>query len=250
MSKTLKILQLYPREMNIYGDNGNMQILKKRAELYGFDVDITTYNIGDNMQNLREADIILGGGGQDSGQTKIASDLQKIAPEIRALAASGIPMLLICGMYQLFGESFRTRDGDEIFGVELFDVKTVAGDNRLVGDIIIQTDFGEIFGYENHSGATILQENQAAFGEILKGFGNNGNDKSEGARSFNSFGSYLHGPILSKNPNFADEIIRLAIERKFDQKTLQARDEDSAVELKKIDDLAKKAREILRKHSH
>ena len=248
MSKLLKIVQLYPREMNIYGDHGNAQVLKKRAELYGFDVEIAAHEIGNSAkETLQTADILLGGGGQDSGQALILGDLQKNGQVIRELAADGLPMLMVCGLYQLFGNIFRTQNGDEMTGISVFDAETVAGDKRLIGNIILQTDFDEIVGYENHSGLTTLQNGQAAFGEVTKGAGNNCQDKTEGARSFNVFGSYLHGPILPKNPKFADELIRLAAERKFEQKVLKPRDEQAAEELKKLDEIAEKARQIVMK---
>jgi len=243
--KTLKIVQLYPREMNIYGDHGNAQVLKKRAELYGFDVEIAAHEIGDNArETLQTADILLGGGGQDSGQALILADLQKNGQVIRELAADGLPMLMICGLYQLFGNRFLAQNGDEMDGISVFDAETVAGEKRLIGNIILQTDFGEIVGYENHSGLTTLQNGQMPFGEVYKGAGNNSRDITEGARSFNVFGSYLHGPILPKNSKFADELIRLAAERKFEQKVLKPRDEQAAEELKKLDEISEKACKI------
>ncbi len=246
--KSLKTLQLYPREMNIYGDHGNAQVLKKRAELYGFDVEILAHEVGDDARKtLQTADLILGGGGQDSGQSSILADLQKNGKILRQMAADGLPMLVICGLYQLFGRNFRTQNGDEMAGISIFDAETIAGDKRLIGNIILQTDFGEVIGYENHSGLTTLQNGQTAFGEVIKGAGNNGRDQTEGARNFNVLGSYLHGPVLPKNPLFADELIRLAAERKFEQKSLKPRDENAAAELKKLDILATKAREVAMK---
>lgn len=242
--RILKIVQLYPREMNIYGDRGNAQVLARRGELYGFATEIASFEIGGDAKILRGADIILGGGGQDSGQNLIAKDLQKNGGELRDLAQSGVAMLMICGLYQLFGKFFRANNGEKMAGIGVFDAETVAGERRLIGNIVIAADFGKIVGYENHSGLTTLGENQAAFGRVAKGAGNNDRDKTEGARRFNAFGSYLHGPILPKNPQFADELLRLAVARKFGDEKLAPRDENAKTELEKLDNLAKAARAI------
>jgi CobQ-like glutamine amidotransferase family enzyme len=126
-------------------------------------------------------------------------------------------------------------------------METVAGSQRLIGNIVLQTDFGEIVGYENHSGLTTLHDGQLPFGEAIAGAGNNGKDNTEGARSFNMFGSYLHGPILPKNPVLADELLRLATMRKYNEKELLAKDEASKKKLEKLDMLAMWAREIAKK---
>jgi len=247
ISRKLNIVQLYPREMNIYGDNGNVEVLRKRAELYGFAPEICEFEIGSDAKILREADLILGGGGQDSGQNLVAKDLQKNAKVLREIIANGMPMLMICGLYQLFGNFFRTQDGTEIAGIEVFDMETVAGEERLIGNILINTDFGEIVGYENHSGLTTLRENQMPFGAVVSGAGNNGRNKTEGARTNNCFGSYLHGPILPKNPAFADELLRLAISRKFNEEKLIPHDELAKKELEKLDEIAEQACKIAKK---
>lgn len=213
MSKSLKIMCLYPNEMNIYGDHGNLLTLKRRAEWHGFEVEEVHHEPGHALDQA--ADIIIGGGGQDSGQDKIKDDLIKNGPVLRKMAADGAPMLLICGLYQLFGHYFETNSGHRIDGIGLFDAWTKAGPERLIGNIVIETDLGEIVGYENHSGLTHLNPGQTAFGRVKKGAGNNGRDKTEGARIHNAFGSYLHGPILPKNPALADELIRLAAMKKY-----------------------------------
>lgn len=205
--KPLKILQLYPAEMNIYGDWGNVLTLKKRAELHGFAPEILTYEAG---REFPDADIIVGGGGQDSGQTKIMEDLVKIGPHLKKLAADGTPMLMICGLYQLFGHYFQTADGTKIDGIGLIDAYTVAGPERLIGNMVIESDFGQVIGYENHSGKTYLQGDTKPFGRVTKGAGNNGEDGTEGARIANVIGSYLHGSLLPKNPAVADELIKQA----------------------------------------
>ncbi|MDR1300481.1 MAG: glutamine amidotransferase [Candidatus Nomurabacteria bacterium] len=236
MTKSLKILVLYPEEMNIYGDHGNLLTLQKRAEKRGLTTETVLYE--PDMKFDERADIILGGGGQDSGQSKIQDDLAEIAPKLRKLAASGTPMLVICGLYQLFGRYFETATGEKINGIGIFDAYTVAGPKRLIGNIVTKSaEFGELVGYENHSGLTFLGQNQKPLARVKKGAGNDASGKFEGARTGNVFGSYLHGPILPKNPRLADEIIRLAAVKKYPD-----------FKLSQIDDsLAEKARAIAKK---
>ncbi len=199
--------------MNIYGDHGNMLVLKRRAQWHGFDVRVVEYNPGDTFPET--VDIVLGGGGQDSGQDKIQQDLLSIGPRLRKLADDGVPMLVICGLYQLFGTFFKTQDGHVIKGIGLFDIETVAGPERLIGNIVTKSDdFGDIVGYENHSGQTFLRAGVAPLGTVIRGAGNNGQDEFEGARHANVIGSYLHGSLLPKNPAIADWLIeRAAVNR-------------------------------------
>jgi CobQ-like glutamine amidotransferase family enzyme len=214
MKKTLKIMMLYPEEMNIYGDYGNLLTLRQRATWHGFTPQVILYEPGQKFD--QSADIILGGGGQDSGQLKIQDDLLKIAPALNKMAKNGTPMLVICGLYQLFGHYFQTADGQKIQGVGIFDAHTKAGPKRLIGNIVTNSsEFGELIGYENHSGLTQLAPGQKALAKVIKGAGNNGQDQTEGARQYNVFGSYLHGPLLPKNPRLADELIRLAVIKKY-----------------------------------
>lgn len=215
MSKrTLKILQLYPRDMNIYGDHGNTLVLAKRAEWHGYDVDLLSYNPGDTFPD--DVDLVIGGGGQDSGQDKIQADLLSISKQLHALADAGVPMLMICGLYQLFGTFFKTQDGHIIQGIGIFDLETHAGPERLIGNITTHSStFGDIIGYENHSGQTFLGQNVKPLGTVKKGAGNNGQDDTEGARYKNVLGTYLHGSLLPKNPAIADYLIEKAAIKKF-----------------------------------
>ena len=152
---SLRLLQLYPRDMNIYGDWGNTLVLARRAQWQGYDVELLSYDPGDELP--RDIDILVGGGGQDSGQDRIKEDLLKVGPTLKAWAGAGVPMLAICGLYQLFGHGFTTAKGQEIPGISLMDTHTVAGDTRLIGNITLDTkDFGAVIGYENrpdHPGA-------------------------------------------------------------------------------------------------
>lgn len=219
MNKRLTILQLYPRDMNIYGDHGNLLVLKRRAEWRGYEVKVIEYNPGDSFPT--GIDIIIGGGGQDSGQDKIQQDLLAIGPKLKDLAESGTPMLVICGLYQLFGKFFKTQDGHVIPGIDLLNIETIAGPERLIGNIVTTSDeFGEIIGYENHSGQTFLGEGVEPFGTVVRGAGNNGEDDFEGARYKNVIGSYLHGSLLPKNPLVADWLIDRAVTKKFGNTTL------------------------------
>lgn len=212
--KTLTIVQLYSRDMNIYGDNGNLLVLQKRAQWHGYTPRIIHYNPGDTFPS--NVDIIIGGGGQDSGQDTIQKDLVLIADSLKALADSGTPMLMICGLYQMFGHFFKTKEGKIIQGIGLLDLETHAGPERLIGNIVTHSlQFGDIIGYENHSGQTFLSKNVQRLGTIIKGAGNNGQDDTEGARYHNVIGSYLHGSLLPKNPAIADFLIEQAAIKKY-----------------------------------
>ncbi len=212
--KSINLLQLYPKDMNIYGDWGNTLVLKRRLEWHGYGVQLLEYNPGDEFP--QGVDLVVGGGGQDSGQLKIHDDLQKIGPALRALANDGVPMLVICGMYQLFGNFFKTKDGEMISGIKLLDIETVGGAERLIGNIVTSSEqFGLIVGYENHSGLTTLGANVRPLGQVIRGAGNNNRDETEGARYRNVIGTYLHGSLLPKNPAIADWLIEQAVTRKF-----------------------------------
>jgi lipid II isoglutaminyl synthase (glutamine-hydrolysing) len=210
---SLHIVHLYPKEMNIYGDTGNTLILKRRLEWRGIDARVSLIGVGDKVP--ADVDIILGGGGQDAGQDKIQADLQDKADILHKLAQDGVAMMMVCGMYQLFGRSFKTSDDLIIKGIGILPVETAAGPTRFIGNTLYETAFGELVGYENHSGVTVLDDNSLAFGTVIKGAGNNAEDKTEGCRVGNVFGTYSHGPVLSKNPILADELIGLAMQRKY-----------------------------------
>jgi hypothetical protein len=212
--KIITILHLYPHDMNIYGDNGNVLTLRRRLEWYGYHPEVIEYNRGDKFPN--QVDIVVGGGGQDSGQTKIQVDLLSIGPKLRELAEAGTPMLMICGLYQLFGNFFKTASGEIIKGIELLDIETYGKSERLIGNIITHSEqFGDIVGYENHSGQTFLGHQVMPLGVVRIGAGNNMTDISEGARFKNVIGSYLHGSLLPKNPLIADYLIEQAVINRY-----------------------------------
>ena len=231
----LNILELYPKDMNIYGDNGNVLVLKKRAEKRNISVNILSYNIGDSFP--KNVDIVVAGGGQDNGQEKVNKDLLKIKDKLKKLAENYTPMLLICGSYQLFGNYFRTNEGKVLKGIGILNAYTEATNERMVGNIITESvPFGEIIGYENHSGKTTLEGDTLPLGLVKLGAGNNGEDNTEGARYKNVIGTYLHGSLLPKNPRIADFLISEAMAKKYP---------DDFTKLKALDDsLADKARKV------
>ena len=225
--QTVTILQLYPKDMNIYGDWGNTLTLKRRLEWRGYRVQILNYNVGDVFPST--IDVIVGGGGQDSGQTDIQTDLMKIADQLKRLASEGMPMLVICGLYQMFGHRFITTTGSEIRGIGLLDLETRAGTSRLIGNVTTDSpDFGPIVGYENHSGQTSLGPTVEPLAQVRLGAGNNEQDGHEGARYNNVIGSYLHGSLLPKNPRIADWLIEQALLRKYGTVTLRPIDDSLA----------------------
>lgn len=206
--RELKVLHLYPNEMNIYGDWGNVLTILKRAQWHGYSPKLLEHHPGKAFP--KDVDIVIGGGGQDSGQDVVQEDLLKIGNELHKLADADVPMLMICGMYQLFGRFFKTVDGKTLQGIGIFAAETHGGPKRLIGNTVTETPFGELIGYENHSGLTLLDDDQPALGRIIKGAGNNGQDKTEGAIYRCVFGSYLHGSLLPKNPVFADALVEAA----------------------------------------
>lgn len=212
--KPIVIVQLYSRDMNIYGDFGNVLTLQRRLQWHGYGADVYEYNQGDEFP--RDVDIVVGGGGQDSGQTLVQSDLLALKDTLISLAEEGLPMLAICGLYQLFGRFFKTQEGTLIHGIGLLDIETHAGSERLIGNTICaSSEFGDILGYENHSGQTLLGAGVTPLGRVTKGAGNNGEDGTEGARYHNVIASYLHGSMLPINPRIADFLIETAVVRKF-----------------------------------
>jgi len=209
----LHILHIYPNEMNTYGDRGNLLTLQRRAEWHGLEPVIHFYHVGGTLP--KDVDIVLGGGGQDSAQTDIMQDVLVIGDQLHALVLHGVPMLMVCGTYQLFGNRFLTRDGQDIQGIGIFDVETIGGSKRLIGNAAVKTaDFGMLYGFENHSGRTYLKGTQQALGTVTRGSGNNGEDATEGARTKNAIGTYLHGPLLPNNPELTDNLLRMAMQRK------------------------------------
>ena len=224
--KPMVLVHLYPAEMNIYGDTGNVLVLRRRLEWRNLPVRVQPLVVGDPLP--ADADIVLGGGGQDAAQGDIGADFVTKGPQLRDYAADGGVMLAICGSYQLLGHEFRTKDGAVIEGTSVLDVSTQGSGTRLIGNNSVQTPWGLMVGYENHSGLTTLGPNATPLGTAEQGRGNNGQDGTEGCVTGNVFGTYLHGPVLAKSPGFADELIRRALRRRGDSDELEPLDDTLA----------------------
>lgn len=222
--KPIVIAHLYPREMNIYGDLGNIITLRKRLEWRGYAVQVRAVEIGQRF-DFAEVDMVFGGGGQDSGQIVMGQDLLERGEELRQMAAGGVPILTICGSYQLFGRGFTTMEGQELPGISVFGASTVGSTLRMIGNITVRSPFGELVGFENHSGQTVLESGQKPLGRVGKGFGNNARSGLEGAIFKNAIGTYMHGPLLPKNPALADHLIAAALERRYGKAELEPLDD-------------------------
>jgi CobQ-like glutamine amidotransferase family enzyme len=222
--KSVVIAHLYPREMNIYGDLGNIITLRRRLEWRGYAVQVREVEIGKRF-DFSEVDLVFGGGGQDSGQLVMGQDLLERGEELRQMAGDGIPMLAICGTYQLFGRGFTTLEGQELPGINVFGASTLGSTVRMIGNIAVRSPFGDLVGFENHSGQTVLENGQQSLGQVTKGFGNNQKSGLEGAISRNAIGTYMHGPLLPKNPALADHLIKVALERRYGKVELEPLDD-------------------------
>lgn len=231
----LTLVHLYPREMNIYGDTGNVVVLRRRMEWRNRPVRVVPVSVGDALPT--DADILLGGGGQDAAQGEIGADFAARAAELRAMADDGVVMLAICGSYQMLGHAFVTHEGRHIDGTGVLDVITRGQPERLIGNNWVDTAdtirAGRLVGYENHSGLTELGPDVRPLGRTQTGRGNNGADRTEGAIRDNVFGTYLHGPVLAKSARFADDLLRRALVRRGLDADLEPLDE--------VDDLAGRA---------
>ncbi len=212
--KEITILHLYPEELNMYGDRGNILTLVQRLKWRGYKPVVRAGGIGDKL-DIAAADIIFGGGGQDRGQLAVGKDLQRHAKALHAAAKAGVPMLVICGTYQLFGHGFTTLDNTEIPGISIFDASTVGSSERMIGNVVVESSFGQLVGFENHSGRTLLAPGLEALGKVVQGYGNDGDSGHEGAVTYQVHGTYLHGPILPKNFRFADHLLATALQRKY-----------------------------------
>ncbi|MDA8442052.1 MAG: glutamine amidotransferase [Peptococcaceae bacterium] len=235
----LKICHLYPDLLDLYGDRGNIIALERRCYWRGIDVEITRITLGEQL-NFKDWDIVFMGGGSDREQSILFQDLHDRAENLAAAINDGLVMLNICGGLQMMGKYYQTADGSKIPGIEILDLWTVAGAKRLIGNVCIElgeaADTGEgefklptLVGFENHSGQTFLG-GLKPLGKVVKGFGNNGNDGMEGFVYKNVFGTYLHGPLLPKNPHFADMLLARAIERRWGTVGLAKLDDSLEIE--------------------
>ena len=213
----LRLLALYPDQMNIYADRGNMIFLRRRCEWRGIGFSYAAAGPGERFEP-GEHDLIYIGGGQDRDQVRVAADMIETKREaIAASAEDGAVVLAVCGGYQLLGHSYQLGD-DRIEGLALADLETVREPGpRLIGNVTIETDLGNgprlVAGFENHGGRTYLGDAAEPLGRVLSGHGNNGKDGREGVHRLNVLGTYLHGPLLPKNSWLADRLIQLALAR-------------------------------------
>lgn len=215
----LSICHLYPDVLNLYGDTGNIICLKKRLEWRGIDTEITLLPIGANADFSR-FDLFFIGGGQDFEQEVLLTDLHSGKDkEILAAVEDEKVFLCICGGYQMMGQYYLTHTGQQCDYIGALNLHTVGSDVRMIGNYSFkcaeESGGSEIVGFENHSGKTYLGEGVSPLGTVLHGFGNNGEDQTEGARYKNVFGAYCHGPMLPKNPKFADLILQTALSRRY-----------------------------------
>ncbi|HIE13224.1 MAG TPA: glutamine amidotransferase [Desulfotomaculum sp.] len=212
----LTVCHLYPTLLNLYGDRGNIIAFVRRCRWRGIPVRVREVNLGETVE-FKGIDFLFLGGGSDREQGILTGDLRRHASALAAAIEEGLVILAICGGYQLLGLYYQPLVGPEIPGLGILDLYTRAGTKRLIGNVVIETKLdGEkvrVCGFENHSGQTFLG-NIKPLGRVLKGYGNNGRDGFEGARYKNVFCSYLHGPLLPKNPALTDHLIRLALARR------------------------------------
>ena len=212
----LTICHLYPDLLNVYGDVGNVLILKHRASLRGIDVNIVNCSIGDDL-DTDNTDIIFFGGGQDFEQSIVSDDLNNVKKQpLTEYVEEGKVLLAICGGYQLLGKYYTAPNGEKIEGLGILDIYTEGGNTRFIGNTeIVNEEFNETYvGFENHSGRTYINSHKP-LGKCVHGYGNNGSDGYEGCIYKNTFGSYFHGSFLSKNPEFADRLLTLALQKKY-----------------------------------
>ena len=224
----LVLCQLYPEHLSIYADRGNVMVLRKRCAWRGIELVERPLRPGEQL-DASEIDLYLLGGGQDRDQLLIADDLLRHRSELERSLAGGATMIGVCGGYQLLGHVYRGHHGDDLPGLGLLDLETNAGTTRMIGNVLLACDLGDgprtIVGFENHAGRTTLGPGLAPLGRVLAGNGNDGASGFEGARSGRVLGTYVHGPLLPKNPWLADWLIEQALERRYGPVTLEPLDD-------------------------
>ena len=206
---------LYPDYLNIYADRGNIAVLQRRAAWRDLELEVRAIGVADSTW-AGAVDLYYVGGGQDREQALIAPDLAARGAELAEAVAEGAALLAVCGGYQLLGRFYRDRLGTELPGAGVFPLHTVAGDRRMIGDVLLECELepGErrtVAGFENHAGRTILDEGAEPLGRVVAGFGNDGRSGYEGCRVGRAIGTYLHGPLLPRNPRLADWLLSQAL---------------------------------------
>lgn len=219
--QSLTLFHFFPDRLNLYADRGNVMILKKRCEWRNINLEVIPIHHADDS-SISNADILLIGGGSDREQSLCTQELEKIKPDIKSAIEDGIAVTAICGGYQFLGEYYELPSGDKMKGLGILDFYTKSADfhRRMIGDLFVQSEtFGDIVGYENHNGETY--HNYEPLGKVVNGFGNNRERKAEGLVYHHLIGTYLHGPLFSKNPQIADWLISRALERKYGDGTVE-----------------------------
>jgi len=203
---------LYPDYLNIYADRGNIAVLAERARVRGHELDVRPIGMGMDVPT-ETIDLFYVGGGQDRDQALVVPDLAAKSDALHEAAAGGAVVLAVCGGYQLLGRSYRDVAGVELPGIGLLPLHTVAGARRMIGDVLLDCPWaGEtLAGFENHAGRTLLDEGAEPLGRVISGFGNDGASGHEGCRAGRVYGTYLHGPLLPRNPWFADRLLTEAL---------------------------------------
>ncbi|MFZ1881381.1 MAG: hypothetical protein WAU41_14645 [Gaiellaceae bacterium] len=208
----IRVGHLYPDYLNIYADRGNIAVLAERARARGHELDVRAIGMGDRVA-ASEIDLFYVGGGQDREQALVAHDLVTKADALREAIEADAVFLAVCGGYQLLGRFYRDVAGEEQPGIGILPLQTIAGERRMIGDVLLDCAWaGEtLAGFENHAGRTVLDEGAAPLGHVLAGFGNDGASREEGCRYRRVYGTYLHGPLLPRNPWFADRLLAEAL---------------------------------------
>ncbi len=213
----LTLGHLYPDQLNLYGDRGNILTLQRRCQMRGIEMRIVGLGVGDALAP-DEYDMLFIGGGQDKEQAPVAQDLYETKGiGLWAAIEDDMPVLAVCGGYQLLAHYYRPAEGPDMKGLGVFDAWTIhkgPGVARCIGNVVINWNGSTLVGFENHGGRTYLGTARP-MGKVIKGHGNNAEDHSEGAIYRNAYGTYLHGSLLPKNPHFADHLIELALRRKY-----------------------------------
>ena len=209
----LTICHLYPDLLDLYGDRGNILALSARCSWRGIEPVIQHASLGADL-DFMAMDILFVGGGSDREQGLLVQDLMRREKQLRKAIDNGLVVLAICGGYQMLGKYYQMASGEKIQGLGIIDLWTIAGEKRLIGNVVAEIDGKTLVGFENHSGKTYLGEGVLPLGKVLVGHGNNGDDHEEGVRFRNVFGTYLHGPLLPKNPRLADLLLELALQRR------------------------------------
>ncbi len=208
----IRVGHLYPDYLNIYADRGNIAVLSDRARRRGHELDVTAIGLRDVVRP-GEIDLYYVGGGQDREQELVAHDLAAKAEPLSTAVEEGAAFLAVCGGYQLLGRSYRDVAGVELPGIGLLPLHTIAGTKRMIGDVLLDCAWAgrTLAGFENHAGRTLLDDGAEPLGSVLAGFGNDGRSGFEGCRYRRAYGTYLHGPLLPRNPWFADHLLAEAL---------------------------------------